>query len=199
LQSSRLKAFTLIELIFSIVIIGITFMTIPQIIAVSTNSISLTYESKGLYNAIAQMQLVLSRAWDQNSETANYDVLETGTGVLTCTGPERNGFYTDDGFHRKCDDTFTTATAIGMEDAFLDDIDDYDSDSESVGVGQTFDINTTVTYTRYQATHTVQNLVDTTTISNLKHVQVQVNDTEGVIGRYHYYAGNIGSADLFLK
>jgi prepilin-type N-terminal cleavage/methylation domain-containing protein len=192
------RGFTLIELIFSIVIIGITFTTIPQIITVSSNSISLTFEAKGLYHGVSQMQLILSRAWDEANVDGDYDVLETTRGELTCA---RAGHY-DGSDRRIC--SASSATAIGLDDVnSFDDIDDYHNFSESVSEGVTssevYDINSTVEYIIYQNGTTVSGLTATNDTSDLKKMTVEVNNADGIISHYIYYAANIGTSNPASK
>ncbi|MEO1924234.1 MAG: prepilin-type N-terminal cleavage/methylation domain-containing protein, partial [Nautiliaceae bacterium] len=49
------KALTLIELIFTIIIIGITFTVIPKIIIVSNKTLETTLKEEVVFNMMAKM------------------------------------------------------------------------------------------------------------------------------------------------
>ncbi len=61
------KAFTLIELIFSMVIIAIAFSVLPKILQLAVKSSTTSLKEEAMYNAVAYVGLIKSTAWDENN------------------------------------------------------------------------------------------------------------------------------------
>lgn len=165
----------MIELIATIIVIGIAFMTVPVILDLNSKSLSAIHESKGTYHALARMQLVLDKYWDEQSyqeseverNTRYYRVLRTGLDEtqadnnLSCSQHEGNariGHYPsgeDTLYLRRCaESTYTASTALGQENGANDfnDIDDFDGDSET-GIDGRFTLSTTVQYYDYESAY----------------------------------------------
>lgn len=66
-------AFSMIELIFAIVIIGISVLTIPTMTEVNNTSISENLKQEAVFAASAKMMQVLSYNWDEHSRQAGID------------------------------------------------------------------------------------------------------------------------------
>ena len=61
-------AFTMIELIFAIVIIAISVMSLPMITQVTSKAMESNLAQEGIFAASAELNQVLSHKWDQNSQ-----------------------------------------------------------------------------------------------------------------------------------
>jgi len=59
--------FTLIELIFSMVIIAIAFTVFPKILQLATKVSVQNLKEEAMYNAVAYIGLIKSTAWDENN------------------------------------------------------------------------------------------------------------------------------------
>jgi len=70
-------AVAMIELIFAMVVIGITLMSAPTIINVSTKSSNVAMQQEAIAAASSQISLVLTRNWDERDSNAT-----TGYGIL---------------------------------------------------------------------------------------------------------------------
>lgn len=119
------RGLTLIELIFSMVIIGIVFTVIPKLIMSMNQNANVTIKEEALFNALTYTGKIIYLPWDQNN-TDNDKILSTGgLSDYNCTDGYRNGkFYGS----RQCDDLNRTASTIGHDTTPFDynDIDDYD-------------------------------------------------------------------------
>lgn len=219
-KNHRHSAFSLIELIFTIVILGITFMTLPLILSMTNESIATTLQSRAYYHGLAKMQIVTDKPWDENN-TADfvntggiYYVVETqsdtGT-LLECDGDNmRAGHYA--GLNRRmCNrDSGVASVTLGVDTGEaspnFDDIDDFDGDTDTaVGTGN-YILNTSVDYVAYDpspanntATHSSSDAASAQTTS-VKRIRVQVLDSgSNEITNYYYYATNIGRPQAYIK
>lgn len=203
-------AFTLLELIVMIVILGVAFTTLPMILAVSSDSVRNVSDVRGIYHGVAKMQVVLGKPWDEESvddfETrGTYYVLHTdesdGPGELLYCDRDKNRSGHYPGLNRRmCENERATAAAFFAEGDF-DDIDDFDGDHDIDIEG--YRVDTTVSYVRYENGSGITMptpAVPAGTTSNLKHIRVGVIYPSGnTLAAYHYYAANIGLSRPFVK
>ncbi len=66
------KAIALIELIFAIVVIGITLMSVPNLITISNKSAKSATIQESVSNAVSYMELILSSFWDEKCTNVEY-------------------------------------------------------------------------------------------------------------------------------
>lgn len=166
---------TLIELIFSMVIIGIVFTVIPRLVQSMNQGAQTTIKEEAMYNALAKMGQIINLAWDNNN-TQNAQILQVSAGDLlyecnTTSGYRIGGFAGG----RNCIEPAGVdynASPIGREDAEFNDIDDYDGNITVVSGGcnntPLFNIATTV---RYLPDNSIGAAIGTT---NTKTVEVKV-------------------------
>jgi len=132
------KGLTLIELIFTIVIIAVVFTVIPKIVFALNKSDAFSIKQDALFNAMTFMQMLSRLSWDENGATTNL-ILETNSTNFKCdaTTKYRIGGFTGS---RNCDNnsTISASSVLGTDgEAFsylYNDIDDFD--------GKTIDSNT---------------------------------------------------------
>jgi len=128
-------AVAMLELIFAIVIIGITLMSAPQIISVSTQSSNVAMQQEAIAAASSQISLVLTRNWDELDSNSS-----TGYGILQVTS--RPGKRNVDDFNMtrtynvNIGSTHATPLANFQVDigdsGVLDDIDDFDGQVQTL-------------------------------------------------------------------
>jgi hypothetical protein len=124
------KSFSLIELIFTIVIIGLIFTVIPKIMYVTSQSFDFTLKEDGLFNMMAKAMDISVMETDENN-TISDDILFGGNNnILECnatTDIRIGGFYGG----RDCKhDKYLSH--IGVDDgendeSDYDDVDDFNS------------------------------------------------------------------------
>lgn len=133
-------AFTMIELIFALVIMGIVFVSLPLILLRNANALEENLIQESIFLASAKMSHITSFQWDHNSSETGINTLATtdaidvsaagGAAALNRTGITdfRVGHFTQDKHRRMSpqDVNFArSATPIGPESAVFDDIDDF--------------------------------------------------------------------------
>jgi prepilin-type N-terminal cleavage/methylation domain-containing protein len=86
------RAFSMIELVISIVIIGIVAASFPLILAQTSNNVAFAMQQEAILAAKTYMGTILSYPWDGNS------IVETGglrNVVLDTTGTDANSAFND--------------------------------------------------------------------------------------------------------
>lgn len=208
------KGLTLIELILSMVIIGVVFTVIPRLIMSMNQSTQVAIKEEALYNAMARMGQIINLPWDNNN-TQHPQILrvtngESGLECNTGSGYRIGGFIGGRNCIEPVDIDYN-ATAIGREDAETNDLDDYhDTDITadkncSSGTKGVYAIATTVAYVEDPAASgdavlgkTPKNTGQT---SHTKYVRVGVGygpDSQhtGCIGALEYHSFNIGHIQI---
>jgi competence protein ComGC len=129
-------AFTMIELIFAIVIIGLVMITIPTILVSNARHVETNLLQEAILIAATKMGQNMSYPWDENSRDSTVGVLAK-TEVLRVTNGAaqldrdnsdfRVGHFSDVALHRRMtplSNERNASGALGFEGGFIDDIDD---------------------------------------------------------------------------
>lgn len=118
------RAFTLIELIFSMLIIAIAFSVIPKFILASNKTMQLGIKEDALFNAVSQIAMISRLPWDQNTIDTNGSILHS-TGGLACNQYRIGGFKGS----RNCINSggLGASAVLGPEDGNFNDLDDYNA------------------------------------------------------------------------
>ena len=130
------KSFTLIELIFTIVIIAFIFTTIPKIIYTTNEGFKFTLKEDGIFNMMTKIMDISFKDWDENDTNTTDILLAHHQNILECNSsanpPIRiGGFYSGDEYSRLCQNDLNMSAIssdIGedSEDKY-DDVDDYNN------------------------------------------------------------------------
>ena len=209
------RGMTLIELIFSMVIIALAFTVLPKILEVAGKSAKTTLKEEAMYNAVALMGLVCSLAWDeQNTQTVQILTVSNGDARYQCPYDDRiddriyDRIYRKGGFigSRNCKDK-VGASSIGDEDGESepDDIDDLDGEKiplTNFNNTREYNASVKVLYVHdYDTQFSSSSALGTT---NVKMVTIQVevpNTKQEILGssfaKLSYFASNIGQLRIF--
>ena len=125
------RSMTLIELIFSMVIIAIAFTVFPKIIWISAKTSKTMLKEEAMYSGVALIGLIKSLPWDEKN-TLFDDILlvDSGSSQYECSYSLGSGgdIYRKGGFlgSRNCRNKIK-ASGIGDDgESIYDDIDDFD-------------------------------------------------------------------------
>jgi len=211
------KGLTLIELILSMVIIGIVFTVIPRLVMSMNQSSQVTIKEEAMYNAMAQIGMILNLPWDNNN-TQNPQILTVAPASAydcnTTSGYRIGGFIGG----RNCiaaPGISYNAGAIGKEDTESNDIDDFHNTDVNAtkncsGTAKgLFGINTVVEYVDDPASSGTAVLSNTPTApnqSNTKRIEVKVGlgtdnrlydpVKQNCITSLQYHSFNIGNIQI---
>lgn len=189
------SAFTMIELIFAIVIIGISVISLPMMTQATGRSMENSLAQEAIFAASAQLNMALSYKWDITSQETGGELSK----VVPTTGTDCNnsngGVQRPGHVHRMCLNTFTVGPTISA------------TGSNSLGGNQVTDENLTeggaASQSGYKELYTMDVSVDFaefdptyTTDENIKEIEITIKDSDGddlVVLRT--YSANIGEAE----
>lgn len=217
MRYKRHKGFTLIEIIFTIVIMAGIFMVIPKILMISSKNESFAMRQDAYLNAISLSKIASSLAWDENNVDDLSELVTTNDNI-PCDSTKHirvGSFLSENG--RICHDSLT-ASIVGSEEGsddylLYDDIDDFNGTEIYVtqnGINR-YKINTDVSYLK-NISYTVNTntmTIDlntsspTSTTGNIKKLTTTIKDHgkkalyhDRVIATFSYYSANIGQFSL---
>lgn len=90
------KGISLIELIFTIVIIAVVFTVIPKIVLALNKSDEFSIKQDALFNGVTMMQMISRLSWDENSTKSNDILMFTNPSSdqnLTCNDDNTSASY----------------------------------------------------------------------------------------------------------
>lgn len=173
------SGFSLVELVLSIVVIGISLMTVPLMLNEGAKSNQYALMQESILAARTKMGNILSFRWDENSTDINGSVIrviDVAVGdseldrLLTASPKNRRiGHVETDRRRRMTNNERNASLGIEAADVF-DDIDDFDGASSFVsasagGVAGQFDyldndlnLTTSVKFISDQTDYTLQNI-----------------------------------------
>lgn len=203
------SAFSLIELIFAIVIIGITVASVP----IMTNAIGKGVENnlvqETIFSATAEMNQILSYRWDENSINESVDINATGLAKVIdragiCGSDRLKPGHIDQPFHRRClDNNTTTVSTVGADvnDTIRDDVDDFNGVNEPLFTGITSASSYKQAYTYEVSVNTSDMNGTLSPVNNeAKEVVITVKDEDGnIISSINAYTFNIGEVDYYKR
>ncbi|MRI58261.1 MAG: hypothetical protein C6H99_02010 [Epsilonproteobacteria bacterium] len=199
------RSFTLIELIFSMIIIALAFSVIPKVLQISSKTSKMALKEEALYNAFALMGLIKNLPWDEQN---NYydDILLTQGGKSAYRCDRRwDGYYRRGGFvgSRNCINRLQ-ASPLGMEGGAMDDIDDftdYSVRAEGKNLKRQYELEVDVSYVEDMEPYPgpVRLLeISSSDTTNTKYITIQVHalrhqeELGQYFGKVRYHAHNIG-------
>ncbi|ADN08505.1 type II secretion system protein [Sulfurimonas autotrophica] len=199
------NAFTLIELILSMVIIAIAFTVLPKILQLSAKVSVQNLKGEAMYNAIAYIGLIKSTAWDEENIKYN-DILLVANGdsdydCNTTTTYRIGGF---DG-SRNCKNA-KNASSLGSDsnESYNNDMDDFDTINATNNTNsRAYDLNVSVDYLEDIAEN--GNTFSSTTKSNTTNtkritIKVDVKKKASALGnsfvQMSFIAQNIGQFQI---
>lgn len=223
------SAFTFIELVFSIVVVGIVILSIPLIVRQSNANTAESQNVIGYYNALTIMNTIRNKPWDLNNinstvmndftASGGYYILQTGNPNVDCRVLDKSkpNIYTKPGLgisdrRRMCDPNLKTAQPI-TQSSNLDNIGAFNNYSQTISSkGNTFFvINVSVKYVdvNFGSNTIAGSIVDSpnqggAAATDIKEIEVKLNrripdGSMEHISTYKYYATNIGTDVPYAK
>jgi hypothetical protein len=164
------KAISLIELIFTILIIALVFTVIPKIVFALKKSDEFAIRQDAILNTISLMQMISKQAWDERNVNSS-DILHVDSGNFECN---KSSTYRAGGFvgSRSCENDINASTTFddGESESNFDDVDDYNNQDINTSI---YNIHTTVRYCEDSILSDLSNCGTPTGSTNLKRVHVK--------------------------
>ncbi len=199
-------AFTLIEVLFAIMIMGITMVSVPVIMSSNAKGFDTTIIQEAIFAASAELNQVLALSWDENSIENNNT---TATRVINpgdCNNDTKlRPGHINQPLHRRClDNNATTPTDLanfGPDGGDLDDIDDI-----NVNIKDMF-LNDSTTSTGYKHAYQSEFSIAygdigdvNATSQNAKLIVITVRDDQNtIVTVLRSYTLNIGEVDFHKR
>ena len=220
------NAFTMIELIFAIVIISIGILALPTILLQDASSQEAALMEEGIMMTTTQTAQVLTHSWDANSSPlgtllSTSEVVDipgsVGGALDRVAGTDfRVGHFFNEGLRRRMTPASNPRASMGINSAFLN-LGSLNGNVQTVTAADVsnssykkqFQITTNVSYVTDVTDYTASNIVfnfSTGAIvgpTNIKMIQVTTLDTTpGGMGnsiQLTSYSANIGEAEFFKR
>lgn len=216
------RAFTMIELIFSIIIVGLVILSIPLIVRQSSANNIMSQNVLGYYNALTLIDTIRKKPWDSNNiddflKSGEYYILQTGNAATDCKilDTQANAhILTKKGLananrRRMCDPQSRTASPIvyNARLAAINDFQGYTTKVVSNG-NDIFQLSTSISYanidfgngTNAGSLTLTNNTTDVKAINvTLSRLDPQNPNSPETIAIFTYYAANIGYDIPFVK
>jgi len=207
------KGLSLIELIFTIVIIAIVFTVIPKIVFSLKKADSFTIRQDAMFNAISMMKMISKLSWDEKNVDSE-EILIVNSGNFDCDkNTSRVGSFVGS---RICYNQIN-ATNIGTdsgENSYVDfdDVDDFNDYNETtknlsiyglhVAVDYIKDSNISYDYANHRAIISIDKDNNSSATTNLKYITVNVSyegnrSKKGKnLTQFNYTSANIGQMTI---
>ena len=190
-------AFSLIELIIAIVIIGFVVLSLPTIININHKSIDSNLVQEAIFAASAELNQVLTYYWDENSADIN-----STAGVINLAGDCNSTTHLRPGHidqekHRKCN----SATDIYANSPIGTDIPNFSLEDTIHQSTSIYSSSSTTIASKDGYKKTYNSSVGVAIESaGIKKITVTIDDASGnTITSLSAYACNIGEVDFYHK
>lgn len=209
-------AFTMIELIFAIVIIAIAVISLPTMTQATGKGIESNLVQEAIFASAAKLDEITSYRWDENS-TEDGSVLSrviwtSDNDCNASSNPNLRQGHIKETLHRRClDDNYSIVqptTPLGMEtddNGTYDDIDDFndisaplyinisDSVGSAAGYKTPYSMDINISYAGFG--------VITADSQNIKEINITIinPDTNLTTLKVHTYSANIGEIDYYHR
>ncbi len=199
------RGLSLIELIFTIVIIAIVFTVIPKVILSLNKSDKFAIRQDALFNGISLVQMISKLPWDENN-TESIDILHADSGNFVCDDVStlRIGGFVGS---RNCENNLSASiiSSDGQSDYNLfndiDDFSDIDINASYYALHVEVDyVPDSISYSGQKALFELSSTAVSGT-TNLKMVDVNISyhgkrGKVKQISSFNYISANIGQATL---
>ncbi len=198
------KALTLIELIFTIVIIAFVFSVIPKMFQTTNKALAFSSKEDALFNMYSQMMDIILKEYDEMNTIYDDILLSGNSNVLECsttTGYRVGGFIgSRNCFHKVYESDIPSSPKEPFEA-----IEDYNGLNYQIFSGnKEYNLSVTVGYTDdnfdYDYSNQKLNFQFTNrsddTKSNIKRIKVEVLNGNNEISSLVYYSANIGHIEI---
>jgi hypothetical protein len=198
------KALSLIELIFTIVIIAIVFTVIPKIVLSLNKADNFVIRQDAMFNGISIIKMISNMPWDANN-TDSRDVLHVNNGNFDCntTSFRRDGAFIGG---RTCESNLTSnliPNSGGYITYFEDDVGDFNQKIVETNTtnGKLYDLNIAVSYIDDSNIDDLNQSNNVNNRTNLKRVRVEVfyagkRGERKQLTQFNYTSANIGQMKI---
>ncbi len=200
--------FTFIELIFAIVIIAITAMSLPMMSQILSNNMEKNLVQEAIFAAAAELSDITTLHWDENSIDSNNtnglaDVINLD---LSCKQDSLSNIYRlrpghiSQPFHRKCLNNLNQNAANSNTNNSVDAVEDREHKSQNLFINPT--PSAKGYKDSYKSTLTIKYSpnFDGLPQPNMKKINIEIENSDGnTIVKLSTYIANIGEVDYYKR
>ena len=215
------NAFTMIELIFAIMIIAISIMSLPMMMRVNDNAIEGNIVQEALFASSAKMEQVLSYPWDHHdvdsTDSGAYTkVVNVTTGDSSYARKDINGtvdngsnyrighvrenghrrFHSNSSVDANVTTTITNGGSTGLDNISNSNIPFDNPSTSATGYKKTYSMNVNVGYISDTGSPFVFSNTSSNIPTNMKLIEISISDTSGPLVLLRSYSANIGEIDF---
>lgn len=197
-------AFTMIELIFAIVIISIAVITLPMMAQITSKGIEDNIAQEAIFAASAELMGATSYYWDLNSmQDSNVSRLERVIDVGgTCENNSSSPNYrlrlghVNQPYHRRCLDNSATVVANTSDPDFPNL-----NNAVNAAIVDLFDIGAAAEASGYKQVYKSQVSIAAGANNNIKVLTASIykNDGTTLLTSLKIYSANIGEIDFYKR
>ncbi len=197
------RALSLIELLFTIVIIAFTFTVIPKIFQVTNKTLAFSSKEDALFNMYSQIMDIVLKEYDEKNTLYDDILLSDESGNLECntdTGYRIGGFKgSRNCFHKILESDIPSSPKdpkVAIEDYNGLDYQIYSGHKEynlSVRVNYADD-NFNYDYSNQKVSFEFNKISNIKT--NVKKINVKVLNKDNIISSITYYSANLGHIEI---
>ena len=130
-------AIAMIELIFAIVVMGITLLSAPMILGMSIQSANISMQQESIAATASELSLIMTHPWDEgdSNNTTGFGILQVDAGDLELNISNRDVTYNrifNNGPAQILTASRDENFGAGNDDTPFDDIDDFDKVASTV-------------------------------------------------------------------
>ncbi len=192
-------AFTMIELIFAIVIIAIAVISLPTMIQVISKGMEKNLAQEAIFGASVELMQASSGYWDANSmkdiNLSDYSRVVNIDGDCNATTKLRPG-HINQPFHRRCiEDTTITIPNNTTGNADFNTLNDFVHTAQSLFIG---DAMGTAGYKNMNYTSTLT-ITPLATDTNIKVLTATIKEGTNIITVLKTEAANVGEPQYYKR
>ena len=194
------SAFTFVELIFAIVIISISVISLPMMIQITAKGVESNIVQEAIFAASAELMGASSGYWDARSMNDGSlsqlsRVIDTNSSCVNDTSDIRHRLrpgHIAQPYHRRCIDANSTVGPLDASGTSFISLDDAAHPSEEIFTDDTTDS------TGYKEVY--ESVVTVTRTNDIKFITVNVTHANGdPITTLRMQSANIGEIDYFKR
>ena len=187
-------AFTMIELVFAIVIIAIAVLSLPMMIQVNSRAMESNLIQEAIFAASAELMGASAGYWDTNSmEDYNLSNISRVIDIDgNCSVDRLRVGHIAQPYHRRCVESTTGSVADSADSTFIS----LDS-AEHTGTTDEIFLNATPDKSGYKKTY--YSTLNVTRDGDVKYLEVTVSDSDDTLVVLKMQSANIGEIDYYKR
>ncbi len=195
------NAFTLIELIFAIVVIAISVISLPMMTQVTSKGIEGNIQQEAIFGAATQLNEAVTAHWDENSLEPNMPdsfarVIDDGT----CDAQRQKIGHINQTLHRRCLDSATTGISSTASNDDVIALEDMARTQVSIFLGTSSEEGYKEDYTSSLDITSNESFGSLDNNPNIKKIRSTVYDKDGTtIATLETFVMNIGEIDYLER